>query len=105
MPQRPKRSLNAGDQMKMRAYVDGIQGPGSWDRMHELINRNQALGWVMPPIMVDGVVVQIFPGLDREVTLEEVRTLVRKRLREANAFRQMTIMPRPPANDEKTPRT
>jgi hypothetical protein len=81
--------------MKMRAYVDGIQGSGSWDRMHAAIARKETFSWVMPQITVDGVVVQIIPGLDLEITLEEVRTLIRKRLREANAFRQMTIIPRP----------
>ena len=29
----------------MREYVDGIQGPGSWDRMHDLIADGQLFGW------------------------------------------------------------
>lgn len=58
--------------MKMRDYVDGIQGAGSWDRMHDLIEQKQIFGWELPPVMVDGAEVRIFPGEDREVTLQEV---------------------------------
>lgn len=64
--------------MKMRDYVDGIQGNGSWDKMHDLINRRQLFGWDMPPIFVDGHRVNIFPGTNREVTLAEVQDEVRK---------------------------
>lgn len=70
--------------MKMRDFVDGIQGAGSWDRMHDLINRQQIFGWSMPPIDVDGHQVYIFPGSDREVTLEQVRNEVRKVFREVD---------------------
>lgn len=64
--------------MKMREYVDSIQGPGSWDRMHDLIERKELFGWTMPPIEVDGATVNIFPGEDREVTLEQVKDELRK---------------------------
>ena len=67
--------------MKMRKYVDSIQGAGSWDRMHDLIGKQKLFGWEMPPITVDGAVVHIFPGSDREVTLEAVQNEVRKTLR------------------------
>jgi hypothetical protein len=68
--------------MKMRDYVDGIQGPGSWDTMHDLIDKQQILGWDLPPIMVDNHLVHVFPGTDREVTLEAVQNEVRKALAE-----------------------
>ncbi len=64
--------------MKMREYVDGIQGAGSWDRMHDLIEQKQIFGWEMPPITVDGAEVRIFPGTDREVTLDAVIAEIRK---------------------------
>lgn len=64
--------------MKMREYVDGIQGAGAWDRMHDLIGRKQLFGWAMPPVQVDGHHVSIFPGEDREVTLEAVQDELRK---------------------------
>lgn len=64
--------------MKMREYVDGIQGQGSWDRMHDLINQKMLGGWTMPPVEVDGRKVSIFPGNDREVTLEQVQNEIRK---------------------------
>jgi len=64
--------------MKMREYVDGIQGEGSWDRMHDLIERKVIVGWSLPPVQVDGATVHIFPGTDREVTLEEVQDELRK---------------------------
>lgn len=61
----------------MREYVDGIQGAGSWDRMHDLIEQKQMFGWEMPPVEVDGATVHIFPGTDREVTLEQVQAEIR----------------------------
>lgn len=64
--------------MKMRDYVDAIQGQGSWDRLHDAINGMQLFGWDMPPIEVDGKTVHIFPGTDREVTLEAVQNEIRK---------------------------
>lgn len=64
--------------MKMREYVDGIQGPGSWDRMHDMIDKMIIFGWEMPPVEVDGRKVHIFPGSDREVTLEQVQNEIRK---------------------------
>ncbi len=70
--------------MKMRDYVDGIQGAGSWDRMHDLIDRQELFGWSMPLVEVDGHRVHIFPGADREVTLEAVQDEVRKVLRDVD---------------------
>lgn len=67
--------------MKMRDYVDGIQGTGSWDRMHDMIEDGKILGWSMPPVEVDGRTVHIFPGTDREVTLERVQDEIRKTLK------------------------
>lgn len=64
--------------MKMREYVDGIQGAGSWDRMHDMIANQQILGWRMPPVEVDGRKVSIFPGDNREVTLEQVQNELRR---------------------------
>lgn len=64
--------------MKMREYVDGIQGAGSWDRMHDRIAGKQIGGWSMPPVEVDGLQFNIFPGTDREVTLEAVQAEIRK---------------------------
>jgi hypothetical protein len=62
----------------MREYVDAIQGPGAWDRMHDLIEQKQIAGWSLPPITVDGHNVNIFPGEDREVTLDAVQNEIRK---------------------------
>jgi hypothetical protein len=67
--------------MKMREYVDGIQGAGSWDNMHDRIAGGHIGGWSMPPVDVDGMRVNIFPGTDREVTLEAVQAEIRKVLR------------------------
>jgi hypothetical protein len=65
--------------MKMREYVDGIQGAGSWDRMHDLINAGRISGWRLPPIEIEpGVTAHIFPGTDREVTLEAVKAEMSK---------------------------
>jgi hypothetical protein len=36
--------------MKMREYVDRIQGEGTWDRMHDLIAKQEIFGWPMPPM-------------------------------------------------------
>lgn len=69
--------------MKMRDYVDAIQGDGSWDRMHDLIERQQIFGWQMPMIEIDGRQVHVFPGSDREVTLEAVKNEIRKVFRRA----------------------
>lgn len=62
----------------MREYVDGIQGEGAWDRMHDLIDCKELFGWKMPPVEVDGKTVSIFPGTDREVTLERIQAELRK---------------------------
>lgn len=62
----------------MREYVDSIQGEGAWDRMHDAIERKDIFGWRMPPVEVDGVRVSVFPGSDRETTLEKVQTEIRK---------------------------
>jgi hypothetical protein len=64
--------------MKMREYVDGIQGAGAWDRMHDMIERRELFGWEIPPVEIDGRKVNIFPGEDREATLEAVQDEVRK---------------------------
>lgn len=64
--------------MTMREYVDGIQGAGSWDRMHDLIARMEIFGWDMPPVEVDGHKVHVFPGTNREATLEQVQNEVRR---------------------------
>ena len=64
--------------MKMREYVDNIQGKGSWDRMHDFMNKGEILGWDLPSIDVDGMKVNVFPGTDREVTLEQVQNEIRK---------------------------
>lgn len=64
--------------MKMREYVDAIQGDGSWDRMHDRIDKMDIFGWEMPPVIVDGAECRIFPGTDREVTLEAVQDELRK---------------------------
>ncbi len=68
----------------MREYVDGLQGEGAWDRMHDLIEEMQIGGWTMPPVIVDGRKVSIFPGSNREVTLEDVQNEIRK------VFKQMS---------------
>lgn len=68
----------------MRDFVDGIQGAGAWDRMHDMIDRQQMFGWSLPPIEVDGHEVHVFPGSDREVTVEAVRNEVRKALRDVD---------------------
>lgn len=62
----------------MREYVDRVQGAGSWDRMHDAINEGQLHGWRLPPVEVDGHEVHIFPGDNREVTLEQVQNEIRK---------------------------
>lgn len=64
--------------MTMREYVDGIMGTGAWDRMHDAIDRKELIGWSLPPLDVDGRRVHIFPGTDREVTVDAVRNEVRK---------------------------
>lgn len=64
--------------MKMREYVDAIQGAGKWDEMHDLIDRKEMFGWSLPPVEVDGRRCNIFPGTDREVTLESVQSELRK---------------------------
>lgn len=64
--------------MKMRDYVDAIQGVGSWDRMQDAIERQELFGWSLPPVDVDGRRVNIFPGTDREAMLEDVQEEIRK---------------------------
>lgn len=73
--------------MKMREYVDGLQGPGSWDRMHDLIEKRQLFGWRLPPIPLGeaGGTVHIFPGTDREVTLEAVQAEVLRAINSVQA--------------------
>ena len=62
----------------MREYVDGIMGAGKWDHMHDFIERQEIFGWSLPPIEVDGRKCNIFPGSNREVTLESVQDELRK---------------------------
>lgn len=64
--------------MKMREYVDSLQGAGAWDRMHDLIDQKRLGGWSMPPVDVDGQEVHIFPGTNRDITLEQVQNEIRK---------------------------
>ncbi len=68
--------------VKMREYVDAIQGDGAWDRMHDAIENMDISGWAMPPVEVDGRTCHIFPGSDREVTLETVQNEIRKSFRQ-----------------------
>lgn len=75
--------------MRMRDYVDGIQGPGSWDQMHDLIDKMQIFGWEMPPIEVDGHTVNIFPGTNREVMLEDVQNELRRAFAQVEAQRSV----------------
>ena len=77
--------------MKMREYVDSIQGEGAWDRMHDLIARKELFGWSLPPVKVDGAQVNIFPGENREVTLEEVQAEIRRVFSEIGGPLQRTI--------------
>lgn len=69
-------------EMTMREYVDSIQGAGSWDKMHDLIEQQQLAGWTLPPVEVDGHLVRIFPGENREATLDQVKGEIRKFLAE-----------------------
>lgn len=66
--------------MKMREYVDNIKGEGYWDKMLDLIAEGELWGWTMPDIPLDGGKVYIFPGENREVTLEEVQAEIRRTL-------------------------
>ncbi len=65
---------------KMREYVDEIQGSGAWDGMHDLIGEMSLVGWDMPPVTVDGKVFHVFPGTNREATVEEVQAEIRRAL-------------------------
>lgn len=64
--------------MKMREFVDAQMGEGAWDNMHDLIDEKELFGWKMPAVPVDGRLVHIFPGENREVTLEAVQNEIRK---------------------------
>ncbi len=64
--------------MKMREYYDATEGVGAWDRMHDAIERKEIFGWNQPKIEVDGSTVHVFPGENREVTLEEVKEELRR---------------------------
>lgn len=64
--------------MKMREYVDAIQGAGSWDHIHDCISRMDITGWSLPSVEVDGRKVNIFPGSDREITLDAIKTEIRR---------------------------
>ena len=70
----------------MRDYVDGVQGKGVWDRMHDILEKGPDLAtigdWDLPEITVDGVTVAVFPGTNREVTLEDVEGEVARVLAE-----------------------
>lgn len=62
----------------MREYVDAMRGDGTWDDMQDRIDRKELLGWELVPVSVDGATVHIFPGSDRDVTLDRVRAEIRK---------------------------
>ena len=64
----------------MREYVDDFRGEGAWDNMHDLIDKKALFGWDLVPITVDGRLVHIFPGTNREATLEQVQDELRKSL-------------------------
>tara|TARA_R110002110_G_scaffold294324_1_gene508291 strand:- start:578 stop:793 length:216 start_codon:yes stop_codon:yes gene_type:complete len=68
--------------MKMREYVDEKQGDGAWDAMHDAIDRGDIFGWDMPPMDVDGRTVNIFPGENREATVEDVCNEIRRSLKQ-----------------------
>lgn len=63
--------------MNMRDYVDARAGHGSWDRMHDMIDVGSVGGWTLPLVDVDGVSVHVFPGSNREVTLDAVQNEIR----------------------------
>ena len=69
----------------MRKYVDAMRGPGSWDRMHGLIEGMSLGGWDLVPVSVDGHLVHIFPGSNPEVTLEEIQQQIRNVLPSLNS--------------------
>lgn len=69
-------SLIEDEKMKMREFVDAAEGEGSWDQMHDTGIFETV------PVEVGGTIVQIFPGTDREVTVEKVQAEVRKALAE-----------------------
>ena len=55
----------------------------------------------MPPVVVDDKLVHIFPGTNREVTLEEVKNEIRKSLKR---FRELESAPDSgPPDSGKTP--
>lgn len=60
--------------MKMREMVDAANGEGAWDRMHDSGLFEKVL------INVGDTIVSIFPGTNREVTVETVRAEIRKAL-------------------------
>lgn len=60
--------------MKMRELFDRNNGKGTWDRMYDSGLFEKV------PIKVDGTMVSIFPGTDREVTVEKVEAEIRKAL-------------------------
>lgn len=64
--------------MLMREYYDAKHGPGSWDRMHDKIDDMDIFGWVQPELIVDGHTVSVFPGTNREVTVEQITAELRK---------------------------
>jgi len=70
--------------MKMREYVDSIQGKGSWDHIHECIAKGEMFGWSLPPVYVDGHEVHIFPGSNQEILLEDVQSAIKKVLATLN---------------------
>lgn len=64
--------------MLMREYYDKKHGEGAWDRMHDLIYKMQIHGWVQPDFDIDGKYVSVFPGTDREITVEAVEAELRR---------------------------
>ena len=62
----------------MREYVDDLAGPGTWDVIHDLFKGGDFSGVSTFPLIIDGKVVYIIPGTDREATVEQVQAEVRK---------------------------
>lgn len=60
--------------MKMREMVDKANGKGAWDRMHD------SGMFDLRSLRVGETMVSIFPGTDREVTVEKVEAEIRKAL-------------------------
>ena len=62
----------------MREYVDKLAGEGAWDAAHDQFKKTGVLSLPTFPLVVDEITVDILPGTDREVTVEQMRAEVRK---------------------------